>query len=171
MIVNPDKFQAIILHPKKNQNIQYTLNIGEHTITSLNSVSLLGIEIDNQLTFSKHIETLMRKAAGQLNYLYSKRKFINIEAKKVLIESFIMSNFNYCPLVWMFCNANLKRKQENIQKRALNFLFDDYKSTYKQLLEKANKKTIEIRKLRMYCIVLMYLKTMYKYKIILQFTI
>ena len=53
MIVNPDKFQAIILHPKKNQNIQYTLNIGEHTITSLNSVSLLGTEIDNQLTCSK----------------------------------------------------------------------------------------------------------------------
>ena len=98
MIVNPDKFQAIILHPKKNNN-SYTLNIGEHTITSLNSVSLLGIEIDNQLTLSKHIETLMRKAAGQLNYLYSKRKFLNIEAKKVLLESFIMSNFNYCPLV------------------------------------------------------------------------
>ena len=133
MIVNPDKLQAIILHPKKNQIIQYTLNIGEHTITSLNSVSLLGIEIDNQLTFFKHIETLMRKAAGQLNYLYSKRKFQNIKAKKVLIESFIMSNFNYCPLEWMFCNANLKRKQENIQKRALRFLFDDYESTYKQL--------------------------------------
>jgi hypothetical protein len=112
-------------------------------MTSQNSVFLLGIDKDNQLTFSKYIETLR-----SLDYLYSKRKFLNIEARKVLIESFIMSNFNYCPLVWMFCNANLKRKQENIQKRALRFLFDDYESTYKQLLEKANKPTIEIRKLR-----------------------
>ena len=54
-----------------------------------------------------------------------------------------MSNFNYCPLVWMFCNSKLKRIQENIQKRALRFLLNDYESNYEQLLEKSNKSTIE----------------------------
>ena len=90
----------------------------------------------------------MRNGAGQLNYLNTKEKFLNPEAKKVLIESFIMSNFNHCPLVWMFCNSKLKRIQENIQKRALRFLLNDYESNYGQLLEKSNKSTIEIRKLQ-----------------------
>ena len=48
----------------------------------------------------------------------------------------------------MFCNANPKQKQENIQKRALRFLYDDDESTYEELLHKAKKPTIEIRKLR-----------------------
>ena len=82
----------------------------------------------------------------------TKEKFLSTEAKQVLIESFIMSNFNYCPLVWMFCNANLKRVQENIQKRALRFLLNDYESNYDQLIEKSNKSTIEIRKMRILAI-------------------
>jgi len=39
-------------------------------------------------------------------------------------------------------------KQENIQKIALRFLYYDYESNYEQLLVKANKPTIEIRKLK-----------------------
>ena len=91
----------------------------------------------------------MRNAAGQLNYLYSKKSFLNFDAKRVLIESFIISNFNYCPLVWLFCNAKLKHKHENIKKKALRFLFNDHESTYAQLLDKSKKPTLEVRKLRM----------------------
>ena len=149
MIVNPDKFQAIILnkHGKIEHNF-HKLKFNDYEITSENSVTLLGIDIDDKLTFSNHIHTLTRKAAGQLNYLISKIKFLNQEAKKVLIESFIMANFNYCPLVWYFCNSTSTLKQERIQKRALLFLFDDYESDYAHLLAKANKPTIEVRKLR-----------------------
>ena len=150
MIANPDKFQAIIINrnPKKCPINEHVIKINEHIITSQNCVTLLGMDIDDQLTFTKHIKTKMRNAAGQLNYLNTKEKFLNPEAKKVLIESFIMSNFNYCPLVWMFCNSKLKRIQENIQKRALRFLLNDYESNYEQLLEKSNKSTIEIRNLQ-----------------------
>ena len=109
---------------------------------------MLGLEIDDKLSFDDHTHSIIRKAAGQLNYLISKNNCLNQDAKKVLIESFIMANFNYCPLVWLFCNSKLKIKQENIQKRALRFLYDDYESNYEQLLVKANKPTIEIRKLK-----------------------
>ena len=149
MIVNPDKFQAIIINPKRNKDERHTLKLGEHIIHSQSSVSLIGIEIDDHLSFSNHITTLLRNAAGQLNHLYSKKSFLNFDAKRVLIESFIISNFNYCPLVWLFCNAKLKHKQENIQKRALRFLFNDHESTYAQLLDKSKKPTLEVRKLRM----------------------
>jgi hypothetical protein len=99
MIVNPDKFQAIIINKngKLEQN-NHILKFNEYEIASKSSVTLLGVEIDDNLSFRSHIHTLARNAAGQLNYLISKRKFLNLEAKKVLIESFIMSNFNYCPI-------------------------------------------------------------------------
>ena len=78
----------------------------------------------------------------------SEHVLLNEDAKKVLIESFIMANFNYCPLVWLFCNNKSKVKQERIQKRALRFLYNDYESEYEHLIVKANKPTIEVRKLR-----------------------
>ncbi len=149
MIVNPDKFQAIIInkHGKLKEN-KHILKFNEYEIISKNSVTLLGVDIDDKLTFNSHIQSLTRNAAGQLNYLISKKKFLNQEAKKVLLESFFMSNFNYCPLVWLFCDSKSMFKQEAIQKRALRFLFDDYESDYEHLLSLANKPTIEVRKLR-----------------------
>ena len=111
MIVNPDKFQAIIINRKGNENLtnQHNLKFNQYEICSKNSVVLLGIEIDDKLTFENHTNNLVRKAAGQLNYLISKKYCLNQQSKKTLIQSFIMANFNYCPLVWLF----LQQKIEN----------------------------------------------------------
>ena len=109
---------------------------------------MLGIELDNKLSFEKHTQDLIRNAGGQLNFMVSKKRFLNQEAKRVLIESYFIANFNYCPLVWMFCNKKLTNKQELIQKRALRFLYNDYDSDYEHLLKLANKPTMEVRKLR-----------------------
>ena len=51
MIVNPEKFQAIVV--KKNTKVKdsYPLNINDLTINSENSIKLLGIGIDNKLSF------------------------------------------------------------------------------------------------------------------------
>ena len=58
-----------------------------------------------------------------------------------------MSNFNYCPLVWMFSNATSLKKIENLQKRALRFLYNNQQLTYEELLYKANSSTMDVEKL------------------------
>ena len=149
MIVNPDKFQAIILNRFGRENKEQILHFNGVEVKAHNSVKLLGIEIDSNLNFNSHIHTLTKRAAGQLNYLCRNKNYLNEEAKKILIESFIMSNFNYCPLVWLFCSAESVRKQEKVQERALRFLFDNYEYDYEHLLVLANKPSIEVRKLRL----------------------
>ena len=37
-----------------------------------------------------------------------------------------MSNLKYCPLVWMFSNAASLKKIDNLRKRALGFLQNNY---------------------------------------------
>ena len=51
MKANPDKFQFIIL----GNTGSYTLKIGDITIKSVSSVTLLGITIDSKLNFKVHI--------------------------------------------------------------------------------------------------------------------
>ena len=63
-----------------------------------------------------------------------------------------MSNFNYCPLVWMFSNATSLKKIENLQKRALKFLYNTYQLTYEELLDKANSSTMNVKRLRFLCV-------------------
>ena len=153
MIVNPDKFKAILINRFGKTNKEEILDLGNSTkIKSENSAILLGIEIDDNLKFENHIHDLITNAAGQLNYLCRQKQYLNPESKKILVESFILANFNYCPLVWHFCSKESMNKQEMIQKRALRFMYDDYSSSYEQLLTLANKPTLEVRKLRLLAI-------------------
>ena len=66
MIVNTDKFQAMILSSDKKEN-KYDLKINGSIISSEKSVTLLGIEIDNKLNFEKQVANICRKANNQLN--------------------------------------------------------------------------------------------------------
>ena len=63
-----------------------------------------------------------------------------------------MSNFNYCSLVWNFSSAQSLNKIENLQKRALRFLLNDYNSAYEDLLEKSGYINMNLWRQRTLCI-------------------
>ena len=105
MIANPDKFKAIILSKEKLNTTYITFNFKGQNISAKEKVDLLGITIDNKLTFETHISSLCRKAAGQLNALKRLSYYIAVETHKILVEAFIFSDFNYCPLVQVFFNS------------------------------------------------------------------
>ena len=86
-------------------------------------------------------------SVGQLTCC--RRHLLGLEERKILINSFIYTNFNYCPLVWHFCSRKSINKIENIQKRALRFLLNDYSSDYETLLKKTNKHTMKVKRLRL----------------------
>ena len=95
MIINPDKFQAIILDKKKSNLTNIPLTIDNQTIKSVPSVELLGVHLDDKLNFNLHISNICRSAANQLNALIRLKSYLNFNAKRVLINSYIISNFNY----------------------------------------------------------------------------
>ena len=67
---------------------------------------------------------------------------------KAIISSFIYANFNYCPLVWYFCSCKSSRKVEQIQKRCLRIILDDFTSDYETLLEKGNNSTTNLKRIK-----------------------
>ena len=104
MIVNPEKPHAIIIDKEGQNNNPTEINIDEKKISSESSVLLLGLEIDSKLNFDKHISKLCNKSAGQLNAFNRLNRYLGFEEKKIVINSFIYGNFNYCPLVWHVCS-------------------------------------------------------------------
>ena len=62
MIVNPDKFQAIFVKKNCRMKDSYVLNINNQTVNSENCIKLLGVEIDNTLSFDQKNSNLYKKA-------------------------------------------------------------------------------------------------------------
>ena len=109
------------------------------------SVKLLGITIDNRLNFNEHIASICKSAANQLYTLVRLKIFLGSNERKVLGNSLVLSCFNYCPLVWFASSSTSLRKIENLHKRALRFLQNDYVSSYEQLWQKSSKASINLR--------------------------
>ena len=147
MIVNLDKFQAMILSFDKKEK-KYDLNINNSIISSEKSVTLLGIEIDNKLNFDKQVSNICRKANNRLNAIGRIQNCLGKKEKEAVINAFVYLHFMYCPLTWYFCSKNSQNKIEKIQYRSLKMLTNDYNSDYKDLLNVTKNSTMDIRRLR-----------------------
>ena len=101
-------------------------------------MNVLGVNIDDMLNFNSHVSNVCNKASRQLNVLQRLKGSLDYASRLSIYKSFIMSNFNYCPVVWMFTSKSSLSKLEDIQRRALRFVLDDYTSDYHELLNKAD---------------------------------
>ena len=147
MQANPTKFQFMILSPDDTR--EYSLKLTESTIIkSEKHVKVLGVIIDSKLNFPLHISTICRKAARQLNALARISSHLDLAGRRIIYNSFVASNFNYCPLVWHFCGSTNSNKLEKIQERCLRIIYKDYVSNYDTLLENANTNTLVISRIR-----------------------
>ena len=122
MKANPGKFQFMVLGVKNI--VHFTINVNGKIIPCSNEVKLLGITIDNELKFKKHIEDLCKKASYKLHALRRIRGYLTVEKARILANAFIDSQFNYAPLIWMFAGKTLINKICKIHHRTLQVVYN-----------------------------------------------
>ena len=123
-------------------------NINNISIESSTCEKLLGIKIDGKLKFDKHVESLCNTASQKVNALARIASYMNFSQRKLIMNSFITSQFGYCPLVWMFHSRSLNHRINRIHERSLRIIYKDYKSSFQKLLERDNSVTIHQRNLQ-----------------------
>ena len=107
MKANPDKFQFIVID-RNSKTIETELNVGKIAIKNKDCVRLLGVTIDKQLLFKNHIKDICEKGEKRFLALMRIRKFLDYKQACVLANSYILSAFKYCNLIWMYCPKTTK---------------------------------------------------------------
>ena len=92
MILNPDKCYFLTLGFQDAQPIFSCDNITVNENVSVEKI--LGITIDNKLTFKSHLKNICKKANQKLNALARITKFASPIQRKTLLNSFIKSQFS-----------------------------------------------------------------------------
>ena len=67
---------------------------------------------------------------------------MTLNKRRILMKSFIISQFNYCPLIWMIHNRGLNKKINRIQESTLRKVYDDHSSCFEDLPNKDKSVTI-----------------------------
>jgi hypothetical protein len=149
---NSDKCHLIVAEndhrPSYISNSCIYLDGERELLQSEELVKLLGVWIDNKLTFEEHIKMLLKKGNQKLHALMRVSKYMSTEKLRVLMKTFIESHFNYCPLLWMFHSRKLNNRINRLHERALRVVYKDDNLTFEQLLEKDNSFTIHERNLQ-----------------------
>ena len=128
--------------------MNYNLKIGSITIKESDEVELLGITTDKALNL-KNIENLCRTAQYKFHALRRIRKYLTLDKAKLLGNAFIDSQFNYAPLIWMFCHKATYSKMQKIHHKSLKVIYQS-DTCYDDLLQLSNSMSLHQRHLRLF---------------------
>ena len=117
-------------------------------IPSSEHVKLLGVNIDNSLKFETHVKEICKKFNQKVYPLGRLRPYLGEQKSKLLLNSMVMSNFSYRPLIWLFCSKVANNEINRTHKRALRTLNRNYESTFEELFDRGDTKTTHKKNLQ-----------------------
>ena len=118
LLLNPDKCKLIVFKGNKKFDFDFNLKLGNFILKEVSEVKLLGIFIDNKLSYTKHIDSLCRKVSPKIKALRRIFPYISREQCKLISSSFVSSELAYCPLVWSFASKTSLNRIQTLQNRA-----------------------------------------------------
>ena len=118
------------------------------SLTSNEIVKLLGEIVDNKLSFEPHFSLVCKKIGQKIHALARVSKFISKKKLRFIVKAFILSQFSYCPSVWMCHSRTLNNKINKLHEMALRLVYDDKQSTCEELLNINKSITIHHRNLQ-----------------------
>ena len=135
MVLNADKCHFMCLG-KDTENETFIFN--NFIFNNSNEEKILGITIDNKLTFKGHIKILCRKAAQKMGALSRLLNHLSDSQKRSIFNSLIKSQFNYCPLIWMFCSRTSNNIITIIHEQVLRLILNGQTSDFDTHLQNNN---------------------------------
>ena len=110
---------------------------------------MLGLEdIDRNLNFNEQVSSLCRKAGNKLSVLARLSNLMNFKQRRILLKTFIESQFRCCPLIWMFHIRSVNNKINHLHERSLRIVCKDNYSSCVDLLAKDKSFTIHQRNIQ-----------------------
>ena len=122
-----------------------SINVGPSVIKESKEEKLLGVVTDQKLNFKQHLNTVCLKASQKLHALARASTYMPKEKTRMVMRAFKMSQFSYCPLIWMFHDRRVNAKINHIHERALRIAYQDRTSSFEELLITDNSVSIHQR--------------------------
>ena len=124
------------------------MKVANFHIKNSKTQTLLGVELDSKLSFNNHVTDICKKASNKLHGLSRVSNYMTFQQRKNIFASFVISQFGYCPLEWMFHSRKLNNRINNRHERALRVVYMDSASSFSELLKKDDSFTVHERNIQ-----------------------
>ena len=133
--INPEKTQLIILKkPTKPIPEDFHLTLDNCIIKPQNTVKLLGVTLDQHLTFGPHIDCISKKCQALLGILARATPHLPKELLKLLYTALIRSHLEYCSSIFSTAAKTHLKKLDIIQRKAARIIYRVPRDAHADLL-------------------------------------
>ena len=126
MAINSIKTKYMLITTRQKRqllNIKSTsLFIRNEKICEVQNHKLLGITIDNNLTWSCHISKLTNRVSQKVYQLNKIKHFLDRHSREIFFHAHIQSVIDYCSTIWDKASQNILKPLCSIHRRALKLI-------------------------------------------------
>ena len=115
------------------KNTENETFIFEDIVNNSKGEKILGVTVDNRLTFSSHIRELCKKLLRKHRLCQEYQTNLVILKRKLLFNAVVKSQFNNYLLVWMFFSRTLNNMINKVHEKTLRVTVGDDLSDFKSL--------------------------------------
>ena len=114
MSLNPSKTKYMILTTRQKRQLLHSpsahLSVGNQQITEVSDHKVLGVTIDNNLTWGPHIRDLCKTTAKKSQPISKNEAFSYLSCQKTFFQAHIQSGIDYASTLWDSASDSLQKK-------------------------------------------------------------
>ena len=132
MKINSNKTKSMVITTRQKHQLsplKLDLKVGNNCIEQVTSHKLLGIIIDQDLSWSSHITTLSKKLNRNLHLLSRLQSILPLHARKLFYFAHIKTHLDYVSVIWDNCSKEKLKSIYSIQKRATKLVLQNHSLT------------------------------------------
>ena len=132
------RFQGILITGTKKVN-DFRIYVEGTEIEIQSEIDVLGFCVDDDMDFNCHVNNVCKKAGKKVKVLQRLICVLDQKYRMAIFQSFVMANFDYCPLFWFFTSrSSISKLEKKSREGAMRFVLNDAVSCYDELISKAN---------------------------------
>ena len=139
MIVHPVKTKSMVIATRQKHqtsSLSVNLSLGDKPVEQVTEHRVLGVIIDDKLTWKAHTISLSKVISRKLFMLSKLKNVLDLDSRLMFFNAQIRSHFDYASTVWDGCSDNHLKKLVSLHRRAAKLILPDPLLTTDQKLDK-----------------------------------
>ena len=130
MVLSIEKTKTFFIS-NREKSVQINTNcnlanvkIGNTIIDEVNSTKLLGVNVDNNLSWTMQVAQVKKCTSYRLFLFRKIRKYLPLETRIKYYDYYVKPLIEYCSSVWGICSKENQTKIIKIQKKAARIILE-----------------------------------------------
>ena len=128
MSFNPIKCNTISI-TRKRKKIKYQYSLHSKILEDVDSATYLGVELSDDLAWTKHINKTTKKANKKLAFIKRNIQIKNTQVKETAYKGLVRPNLEYCATIWDPHQKKYIKQLEMVQRRAARYVTGRFHNT------------------------------------------